>query len=233
MAKYNKLSAILFWGVIVVVLLPFFLSDSVYQFYLKSNSQHPYLLSFIKFAFLATAGEMIASRIKNGQYLVKGFGIFPRAVIWGLFGIWISFMMKTLSVGVPMALKGFGIIGVAEAMSGEFSALKFLGAFSISLIMNTSYAPVFMTMHKITDIHIANLNGSAKALITPIPMGRILSEQIDWKRQWSFVFKKTVPLFWIPAHTITFLLPSSAQVLFAALLSVFLGLILSFATKKA
>lgn len=232
MAKSSKLSAIIFWGVIIIVLSPFFIFDAAYHFYLSCNSQYPYLLSFIKFAFLATAGEMIASRIRSGQYLVKGFGIFPRAVIWGLFGIWIAFMMKTLAVGVPLALRGFGINGVVEAMGGEFSALKFLGAFSISLIMNTSYAPVFMTMHKITDIHIANLNGSAKALITPIPMKKILSEQIDWRRQWDFVFKKTVPLFWIPAHTITFLLPASAQVLFAALLSVFLGLILSFANKK-
>jgi hypothetical protein len=47
--------------------------------------------------------------------------------------------------------------------------------------------------------------------------------------QWGFVFKKTIPLFWFPAHTITFLLPAHLQVLFAAVLSIFLGIILSVA----
>ena len=45
----------------------------------------------------------------------------------------------------------------------------------------------------------------------------------------GFVFKKTIPFFWIPAHTITFLLPGQYQVLFAALLGVALGIILSIA----
>jgi len=43
------------------------------------------------------------------------------------------------------------------------------------------------------------------------------------------VFKKTIPLFWIPAHTITFLLNPDYQVLFAAFLSIVLGAILAVA----
>jgi hypothetical protein len=50
--------------------------------------------------------------------------------------------------------------------------------------------------------------------------------------QWGFVFKKTIPLFWIPAHTLTFCLPQDLQVLFAAFCSVILGLFLSIAAKK-
>ena len=49
----------------------------------------------------------------------------------------------------------------------------------------------------------------------------------------DFIFKKTIPFFWIPAHTITFLLPAEFQVLFAAMLSVVLGLILAVATLKS
>jgi hypothetical protein len=52
---------------------------------------------------------------------------------------------------------------------------------------------------------------------------------LNWKVQWDFVFKKTIPLFWIPAHTITFMLPGEFQVLFAASLSIVLGLLLSVA----
>ena len=50
--------------------------------------------------------------------------------------------------------------------------------------------------------------------------------------QWNFVFKKTIPFFWIPAHTLTFCLPADLQVLFAAICGVALGLILSIAAMK-
>jgi len=46
------------------------------------------------------------------------------------------------------------------------------------------------------------------------------------------VYKKTIPFFWIPAHTISFLLPAAYRTLFAALLGVALGLILTIAVKK-
>ena len=57
-------------------------------------------------------------------------------------------------------------------------------------------------------------------------------QNLNWKVQWGFVFKKTLPLFWFPAHTITFLLPGEMRVLFAALLGVLLGVILSIAARK-
>ena len=57
-------------------------------------------------------------------------------------------------------------------------------------------------------------------------------QNLNWKVQWGFVFKKTIPLFWFPAHTITFLLPGEMRVLFAALLGVLLGVILSIAARK-
>jgi len=50
--------------------------------------------------------------------------------------------------------------------------------------------------------------------------------------QWGFVFKKTIPFFWYPAHTITFLLPGDTRVLFAALLGVALGVLLAIASHK-
>ena len=70
--------------------------------------------------------------------------------------------------------------------------------------------------------------GSIKSLITPIPMTKIITG-LNWNVQWNFVFKKTIPFFWIPAHTITFLLAPQYQVLFAALLGVMLGILLSVA----
>lgn len=89
-----------------------------------------------------------------------------------------------------------------------------------------------MTFHKITDTHILATGGTLRGLFTPIPMGYIL-QNLNWKVQWGFVFKKTIPLFWYPAHTITFLLPSEMRVLFAALLGVALGVILAIAARKS
>ncbi|MCK7530557.1 MAG: Mpv17/PMP22 family protein [Marinilabiliales bacterium] len=49
----------------------------------------------------------------------------------------------------------------------------------------------------------------------------------------AIVLKKTIPFFWIPAQTITFLLPPEFQILFAALLSTVLGVILACRSAKA
>jgi ABC-type phosphate/phosphonate transport system permease subunit len=58
-------------------------------------------------------------------------------------------------------------------------------------------------------------------------MREIFAHKVNWDMQWNFVIKKTIPLFWFPVHTITFILPPTFQVLFAALLGVALGLILA------
>ena len=96
--------------------------------------------------------------------------------------------------------------------------------------MNTIFAPVMMTFHKCTDIHITQTGGTVAGLLKPMPMKKIISS-INWEVQWGVVFKKTIPLFWYPAHTITFILPPNLQVLFAALLGVALGLILALTAK--
>ena len=84
-----------------------------------------------------------------------------------------------------------------------------------------------MTFHKCTDIHITDNGGTVRGLLRPMKMREIVSKKVNWDMQWNFVIKKTIPLFWFPAHTITFILPANLQVLFAALLGVALGLILA------
>lgn len=217
------------FGVVLLILAPFFIFDSVYDCYSSINSNHPYFTAFLKFAILATFGEALGLRIKTGNYNENGFGLIARSVVWGLLGIWIAIAMKIFAIGVPILLNGSKLDGIIMAMgSSSFSIEKLIGAFGISLMMNTCFAPIFMTLHKITDSHIIKNNGSLKSLITPINMGNSLSE-INWKIQWGFVFKKTIPFFWIPAHTITFMLPYEYQVLFAAVLGIALGVILSIA----
>ena len=113
--------------------------------------------------------------------------------------------------------------------SGAFG-LKLLVAFTFSVTINTIFAPVFMTLHRVTDAHIVANGGTLRGLFTPIEATRHFQE-INWTTLWGFVFKKTLPFFWIPAHTITFMLPPHFQVLFAALLGIVLGVILAFANR--
>ena len=223
-----KTKDLLFGGIIILCFLSFFISESFYNGYTEYNGSHPYIMAFFKFAILATLGEVIGLRIKKGIYNEPGFGILPRAIIWGFLGMWIAVAMKTFSSGVPYLLQSFGIEGVPDAMKQSLSMEKVFGAFFISVMMNTTFGPVFMTLHKITDTLKLQYSDKLTALIKPLPMGKILSS-LNWNVQWGFVFKKTIPFFWIPAHTITFLLPGQYQVLFAALLGVALGIILSIA----
>ena len=188
-------------------------------------------MSFLKFAVLSTLGELLGLRISTGQYLRKGFGVLPRAVVWGVLGMGINLAFIIFSTGVPAAAGYLGVNNPDAIMAGPVTLGKVLLAFAISVSLNSIFAPVFMTFHKITDTHILATGGTLRGLFTPIPMGDIM-KNLNWQVQWNFVFKKTIPFFWFPAHTITFLLPGEMRVLFAALLGVALGVILAVAARK-
>jgi len=53
---------------VVIFFLPFFVSDEVFNFYVGYNKAHGMVTSFIKFAVLATLGEIIGLRLKSGFY---------------------------------------------------------------------------------------------------------------------------------------------------------------------
>lgn len=217
--------------IVIAVFLPFVISDALYDWYLSFNAEHGMVMSFLKFGILATIGELLGLRISRGVYYFDGFGVLPRAIVWGILGMGINMAFIVFSTGVPAFAGYMGMNNPSGVMSGALTPEKVLLAFSISVVMNSIFAPVFMTLHKITDTHIMNNGGTLRGLFTPINMGEIM-QNLNWKVQWGFVFKKTIPLFWFPAHTITFLLPGEMRVLFAALLGVLLGVILSIAARK-
>lgn len=218
--------------VMLAIFMPFVFSKELYEWYKEFNADHAMIMAFMKFGILATLGEMLGCRISTGKYTTPTFGVMPRMVVWGLLGMAISMAMTVFAAGIPKFIESMGGADLVADFGKEgLSIGKFVVALSISVMMNTFFAPVFMTFHKITDAHIAEQGGSLKALVTPIPMCRLL-KGINWDVQWGFIFKKTIPLFWYPAHTITFMLPGEMRVLFAALLGVALGVILAIGLKK-
>ena len=226
-----RIKDFIFILIVIAVFLPFVISDALYDWYLSFNAEHGMVMSFLKFGILATIGELLGLRISRGVYYFDGFGVLPRAIVWGILGMGINMAFIVFSTGVPAFAGYMGMNNPSGVMSGALTPEKVLLAFSISVVMNSIFAPVFMTLHKITDTHIMNNGGTLRGLFTPINMGEIM-QNLNWKVQWGFVFKKTIPLFWFPAHTITFLLPGEMRVLFAALLGVLLGVILSIAARK-
>lgn len=177
------------------------------------SNAHPYIMGFLKFALLATVGELLSTSLR-AKHWASPVKVPARLLIWGLIGVWITYMMKIFPSGVS-ALMASGLLPGGDS--------TFLHALFTSMTMNLTFGPTFMAVHKCTDkwleLRAAN-KGKAGGL-------RPVIEGIDWHGFVTFTLFKTVPLFWIPAHTVTFLLPSGYQVIMAAALSVALGIFLS------
>ena len=186
------------------------------------SGTHPYLMGFAKFAILATAGELLAVRLAKKEWLLPSY-VWARFLIWGVIGVWITYMMKIFGAGVG-ALMASGLLP-----NPEHELLNsFVKAFMISATMNLSFGPTFMALHKCSDTYL-DIRATGKRKIS---LANVI-HKVDWEKFASFTLLKTVPLFWIPAHTLTFMLPAEYQVAMAAALSVALGIILNLKRKKA
>ena len=186
------------------------------------SGTHPYLMGFAKFAILATAGELLAVRLAKKEWLLPSY-VWARFLIWGVIGVWITYMMKIFGAGVG-ALMASGLLPNPEhELLGSF-----IKAFFISATMNLSFGPTFMALHKCSDTYL-DIRATGKRKIS---LANVI-HKVDWEKFASFTLLKTVPLFWIPAHTLTFMLPAEYQVAMAAALSVALGIILNLKRKKA
>ena len=224
---------------LVLSFLPFSFLDSYHQTIF--NPKYWAISSFIKFGILATLGESLGLRITKGIYNFDGFGLLPRAIVWGILGVMIKMAFVVFAVGSPVMIeKLLGVTNAVASMKANsiFDAMEIglggtrvLSAFAISALMNLIFAPVFMTLHKITDTHIIDNGGTLKGFFTPIKFYDIFP-RLNWSVQWNFVFKKTIPFFWIPAHTVTFLMPGEYRIIFAAVLGIVLGVILSVSANK-
>lgn len=199
-------------GFILIMVLP-----ATHEIFVALTTKHAYIGGFVKFSILSTMGELLAIRITMGDWKIPR-GVIYRALIWGFLGMIIVLMFALFTTGVQ------GNIVKGMLPGGES---KFIFAFLVSTIMNLTFAPTMMAFHRITDTFI-DLKYEKKGKVT---LNDVVSK-VDWNGFVSFVILKTIPLFWIPAHTITFLLPPEYRILVAASLSIALGGILAFSKKK-
>jgi hypothetical protein len=174
---------------VAALFAPFFLSSDVLSFYEDFNKAHGMVMSFIKFAILATMGEVIGLRMRTGKYNAPGFGIIPRAIVWGFLGLTIKLAFVIFATGTPQFIEYLGVEGaIKDFKTPGFSGTKLLVAFAISASMNLIYAPVMMTLHKITDMHIMSNGGTIGGLFRKIEFKKHFVN-LDWSVQWIFVFK--------------------------------------------
>lgn len=178
---------------------------------------NPYAGGFIKFALLATMGELLVGRIVKKSWAIPP-AFAARVLIWGFLGMIITLIFKVFSGGVSAAIQS-GLLPFGESAIAT--------AFFVSALMNLTFAPTMMAFHRFTDAYLDIRFGERKKPTLPE-----LVQKMDFVTFIGFVIKKTIPLFWIPAHTITFLLPPEFRVVVAAYLSIALGLLLAIAKSK-
>lgn len=202
---------LLLWGVILII-------PNTRVLFISLTESYPYIGGFIKFAILATMGELLGIRIVRGNWY-KINALMFRAFIWGFIGILITLTFSVFSEGVKVAQ----LIGRLP-----FESSVFAHAFMTSTIMNVLQSPAIFLFHKCSDTYIDIKYSKNKGKVSL----EEITESIDWYKFVSFTLLKTIPFFWVPCHTMVFLLPNEYRVVAAAFASIALGLMLSLANKS-
>ena len=128
-----------------------------------------------------------------------------KMAIWAVLGLLIRWVFVSFALLIP-AQAAQGLLPQACGRPGSFAF-----AVAVSLQLNLFFSPLLMYLHRAMD----NLSS----------------------RRWNWAGMETaiasIVWFWLPAHTVTFLLGENFRVAFAALLGVALGAILGFANRAA
>lgn len=206
------------WGAIMVCVVAALVVPASRSVIMSSTVAHPYYMGIIKFAILASMGELLAIRIIAGQWNIP-CGMLYRAGFYGLLGF-------TMAAGVPVY--AIGVSGCIQngLLYGARFHLPIIRALWTSVIVNLTYGPVVMASHRISDTYI-DLAGGRLRNLPSVKIDTVLAT-INWHSLVVVVIVRVGTFFWIPAHTITFLLPPDYRVLFAAILSFVLGVLLAF-----
>ncbi len=174
------------------------------DWYIPWVQQNPLTSAAIQFGILGTLGEFVSQYVRTRKLAMfcTFLELLGKILAWALLGIIIKYGFT--------GMKGFLEALITKGLlPGAFNG-AFLHAFALSTFTNVLFGPQMMAFHRVED----NL---------------IL-------REWSFAGLtnawKTLVWFWIPAHTVTFLLPPDYQIGLAAAWSLVLGLIMGLSRKR-
>ena len=174
------------------------------EWYINWVSANPLFSAALQFGILGTLGEILSYVMRTRRFGLPNsvLEMLAKVLGWALLGVVIKYGFVAMK-GAVLNLLDYGLLP-------EFCSTGIGWAFSVSVVMNIFFGPQMMYFHRVED----NL---------------IL-------RRWDFTgietALKTLVWFWIPAHTVTFLLPKEFQIGLAALWSVALGIILGLSIKK-
>ena len=173
--------------------------------YINLVIAHPILMAVIQFSILGTFGEIISKWIVRKKiFMPYSIPILLwKMVVWSILAVCIKYAFT--------GFKGYVTAIVHHHLLPEIFAKPGLArAFALSAFTNLQFGLLLVILHRVLD----NL---------------VLS-----KKNWDNLDKGMLSLiwFWIPAHTVTFILPVHFQIGLAALWSVVLGIILGFFNKK-
>lgn len=207
------------WGTVLLLWVLILVMPTSRENFITITELHPYIAGFIKFAILATMGDLLGMRIVNKQWIIPK-STWAKSVIWGIIGIMVT-LVFTVYMGGTAAAQTSGRL--------PFRGVLFAQALFGSAIMNVTFGPIMMTFHRFTDMYIDRKYENPKAKVT---LSNLI-EQNDWHSLVEFAWMKTCLFFWIPVHTFVFLLPAQYRVLASAFLSIALGLMLAFIKMKS
>jgi len=212
----NRLIALVWFLVLTAIVAVLMVSESR-EVFKGLTLTYPYTMGFLKIAVLGTMGELLGGRIVTGQWRLAGIRLPQRALVWGFLGWVFTAVFPLFSFGVDGLLQ----VGLIPGAGSTLAA-----AFWKSFFLNLIFGFPMMVFHRVTDTLIER-----GGLFRVWPLAEVTSS-IDWRNMFRIVGAACL-WFWIPAHTITFLLPPEFRVVSAALLAVILGAILGFAKKRA
>ena len=166
--------------------------------YTQWVSANPIVSAMIQFGILGTLGEVIAFSIREKQVSIpcRWWQLGLKVVAWAILGL-------IIKVGFT-GMKGFVTALIDHKLLPQVFRQGFLWAFSVSVFTNFLFGPQMMAFHRLEDNLIMNQRGYANI-----------------RRSWL-----TLIWFWIPAHTLTFMLPADLQIGLAALWSLALGILM-------
>ena len=172
------------------------------NWYVEYVKTFPILSAMLQFALLGTLGDIISYWIINKKIYS------PYS-----FGIIVLKMLEwaILAVFIKYAFVGFNGFVESLIVHNFLPNLNGFGkSFAISTSMNLQFGPFLVIMHRLLD--------------------NLINRQKNWKNLDKGFY--SLLWFWIPAHTITFILPKELQIGLAALWSLALGIILGFYNRK-